>query len=164
MLSRYISSLITAGSLSLIKDPNSVQVPSHVFYADDVLIFCEGSLANLHILVFGFDSYATIYGQGVSCGKSFIYGGTMSQTWLKLLSSLTGFTIGSSSFVYLRVPIFKGNPCAKFLLPIAGKVIIKLDSWKGFLLSFAGRVELVKSSIQSMLIHSMFVYSWLVSL
>lgn len=66
--------------------------------------------------------------------------------------------------MYLGVPIFKGRPRSKFLQPLADKVILKLASWKGYLLCFAWRVELVKSSIQSMLIHSMSVYVWHVSL
>lgn len=148
----------------MIRGPNSVQVPSHIFYADDVLILCKGSLANLRSQVFVFESYAKVSGQVLNCGKSFIYGGAMSQSRLNMLSLLTEFKVGISPVFYLGIPLFKGKPCGKFLLPIADKIILKLASWKGPLISFTSKVELVKSPIQSMLIHSMSLYFWPVSL
>ncbi|XP_058775252.1 uncharacterized protein LOC131649507 [Vicia villosa] len=62
---------------------------------------------------------------------------------------MSGFKIGTSPFVYLGVPIFKGKPKAVHLRHIADKIIHLLASWKGALLSFAGHVELVKSVIQA---------------
>lgn len=81
---------------------------------------------------------------------------------LNILSSFAGFKIGYLPFVYLGVPLFKGKIKAFFLRMIADKVINKLASWKGSLLSFACRVELVK--FQSMLLHSMAIYVWPISL
>jgi len=43
-------------------------------------------------------------------------------------------------------------------------VKLKLASWKASLLSITGRVQLVKSVVQSMLLHTMAIYSWPVSL
>lgn len=88
----------------------------------------------------------------------------MSHSHLNILLALSSFNIGNSPLSYLGDPIFKGKPRAKFLQPIADKIILKLASCKGSLLSFAHRVKLVKSSIQSMLIHSMSIYDCHVSL
>jgi hypothetical protein len=41
---------------------------------------------------------------------------------------------------------------------------MKLSAWKASLLTMAGRVQLVKAVIQSMMIYSIILYSWLVSL
>jgi hypothetical protein len=62
------------------------------------------------------------------------------------------------------VPIFKGKPKVCHLQPVADKIKLKLSAWKASLLSIAGRVQLVKSVIQSMMIYSISVYSWPVSL
>lgn len=129
-----------------------------------MLIFCKGNIANLNKLVSLFQTYANFSGQIVNCGKSSIYGGAMSLLRLNIVASLSGFKVGISHFVYLGVPIFKCKPQASFLLPIADIILLKLASWKGSLLSFVGRVELVKFLIQSMLFHSMTVYAWPVSL
>lgn len=71
-----------------------------------------------------------------------------------------GFSVGSLPFTYLGAPIFKGRPKCSYFQPIADRVRIKLASWKASLLSIAGRVQLVKSVVQSMLIHTMSIYSW----
>jgi len=43
------------------------------------------------------------------------------------------------------------------------KIKTKLATWKASLLSIAGRVQLIKSVVQSMLIHIIIVYDWPVS-
>jgi hypothetical protein len=64
----------------------------------------------------------------------------------------------------LGVPLFRGKPKVSWLQPIADKIHSKLSAWKASLLSMAGRVQLVRSVIQSMLIYSITIYSWPVSL
>lgn len=81
----------------------------------------------------------------------------MSPSRLNILAGIFGFQKGHAPFNYLGVPIFMGKPNAVHLCPITDKAINRLASWKVSLL-FAGRVELVKSVIQGMLIHSMVLY------
>lgn len=96
----------------------------------------------------------------MSLRKSFIFSGGINHNRLLNIVNFLGFSIGALPFTYLGVPIFKGKPKACYFQSIADKVKIKLASWKASLLSMAGRVQLVKSVIQSMFIHSMTVYSW----
>jgi hypothetical protein len=63
-------------------------------------------------------------------------------------------------FVYLGIPIFKGKPKKCHLQPLADKVKSKLSAWKASFLSMAGRMQLIKSVIHGMLMHSISVYSW----
>ncbi|XP_058746486.1 uncharacterized protein LOC131619404 [Vicia villosa] len=111
-----------------------------------------------------FKEYAAISGQHVNCGKSYIFGGAMYASRLNILVALANFNIGSNPLNYLGVLLLKDKPKKVFLQPITDKVIIKLAMRKGSLLSFAGRVELVKSYIQGMLSHSMVIYAWPLSL
>lgn len=60
--------------------------------------------------------------------------------------------------------MFKGKPRRVHLQPIADKIKSKLATWKGFMLSIMGRIQLVKSMVLSMLLYSFQVYSWPVSL
>lgn len=50
------------------------------------------------------------------------------------------------------------------LQPIVDRIISKLASWKGSLLSIIGMVELVKSVIHNMLLYSFHVYMWPINL
>lgn len=43
VLSRGISQLVSAGKIQLIKGNISQAIPSHILYADDVMLFCKGT-------------------------------------------------------------------------------------------------------------------------
>ena len=139
-------------------------MPSHCFYANDIMIYCKGNLESLEALRDLFTKYANSVGQVISCRKSTIYLGGISPTKLQNIINLLGFTIGTLPFNYLRVPIFKGKPKACYLQPITDKVKSKLSALKTSLLSIAGRVQLVKSVVTSMLTHTFAIHFWLVSL
>ncbi|KAK2424264.1 hypothetical protein QL285_034644 [Trifolium repens] len=164
VLSRSITKLVSQGSLNLIKGTRNVMVPSHSFYADDLMIFCKGNLNGLKALKELFDKYALESGQRISNSKSTIFSGSITQGRLVLIAQLFNFKLGSLPFNYLGVPIFKGKPKVCHLQPIADKIKLKLSAWKASLLSIAGRVQLVRSVIQSMLTYSISIYSWPVSL
>jgi ribonuclease HI len=164
VLSRSITKLVDDGKLNLIKGTRNFMIPSHTFYADDLMIFCKGNLSGLKSLKTLFDAYAVESGQKINNSKSTIYSGSITHGRLELIVQLLNFKIGSIPFSYLGLPIFKGKPKACHLQPLADRVKLKLSSWKASLLSMAGRVQLIKSVIQSMLIYSITLYSWPVSL
>ncbi|CAJ2648242.1 unnamed protein product [Trifolium pratense] len=58
------------------------------------------------------------------------------------------------------VPIFVGKPKAIQFQAMAGRIKVKLATWKGSLLSIMGRVQLVRSVIHGMLVSSFHVYRW----
>lgn len=144
--------------MDLIVGPRKITIPSHIFYTDGVFIFCKAKISNIKSPTSSFEEYVISSRQLVNCNKYFIFEGAMSSSILNILDELFGFNKGTIPFNYLGVPIFKGKPKNVNLEPIADKVVNKLASWKGYLSSFAGRVELVKSTIQGMLTHSMSFY------
>jgi hypothetical protein len=164
VISRSITKLVRDGKLGLIKGSRSMDIPSHILYADDFMLFCKASSSNIQALSDLFQRYAEISGQHVNPQKSFIYAGSVIPSRLNNIAATLGFNVGSLPFDYLGVPIFKGKPKKIHLQPFADKVKAKLACWKASLLSMAGRVQLIKSVIQGMLVHSFSVYSWPVSL
>ncbi|PNX95709.1 hypothetical protein L195_g018903 [Trifolium pratense] len=58
------------------------------------------------------------------------------------------------------VPIFVGKPKAIQFQAMAGRIKVKLATWKGSLLLIMGRVQLVRSVIHGMLVSSFHVYRW----
>ncbi|KAK2445365.1 hypothetical protein QL285_016305 [Trifolium repens] len=164
LLSRSITKLVSEGKLNLIKGTRNFNVPSHCFYADDLMIYCKGNLAGLHALKDLFSANALESGQVINTSKSTIYPGSIPPRRLDLIVQVLNFNIGTLPFSYLGVPIFKGKPKACHFQPLADRIKLKLASWKASLLSIAGRVQLVRSVIQSMLTYSISLYSWPVSL
>jgi hypothetical protein len=164
VLSRSISKLVSQGKLNLIKGTRNINVPSRSFYADDLMIFCKGNIAGLRVLKDLFNRYAMESGQVINNAKSTIFYGSITHRRLHIIVDLLNIKLGNLPFNYLGVPIFKGKPKASHLQSIADKVKLKLSAWKASLLSIAGRVQLVKSVVQSMLTYNITLYSWLVSL
>lgn len=58
VLSRGISKLVDSGLLHTISGPRNLTSPSHVLYADDVLVFCKGNKRGLEALMNLFKEYA----------------------------------------------------------------------------------------------------------
>jgi hypothetical protein len=120
--------------------------------------------SNLIALKELFTRYALASGQVVSASKSVIYSGGITQTRLSHLAEIFGFSIGFLPFLYLGVPIFEGRPKVTHLQPVTDKIKAKFSAWKASLLSIAGRIQLVKFVVQSMLVYSISIYSRPVSL
>ncbi|GAU47191.1 hypothetical protein TSUD_350560 [Trifolium subterraneum] len=160
VLSRGIAKLVSDGSTDLIKGSRNSLVPSHCLYADDIMVFCRGKLSYIQALKSLFIKYANCSGQIINAAKSTIYSGGITPSRLNIIVNNIGLNVGLFPFNYLGVPIFKGKPKATFFYPIADKIKNKLSAWKASLLSIAGRVQLVKSVIQSMTIYSISIYSW----
>lgn len=154
VLSRAITCLAQNNQLSCMSGPQGCQTPTHVFYADDIMIFCRSSKQNLLNLMNLFRAYGEASGQLISADKCRFYTGTSQSRRLGLLADILGFHSGQLPFTYLGVPIFRGRPRKSHLQPIADRIKAKLASWKGSLLSIMGRVQLVKSIIHGMLIYS----------
>ncbi|XP_019450725.1 PREDICTED: uncharacterized protein LOC109352995 [Lupinus angustifolius] len=160
VLSRRIRKLVSDNKLSLISGPKWIQTPSHVLYADDILIFCKGKKRELHCLMNLIKDYAAVSGQQISLDKFKFYTSTSNPRRISSLSNYLGFSVGCLPVTYLGVPLFKGKPRKIQLQHIADKITAKLATWKGNSLSIMGRVKLVRSIIQSMLVNNFHIYKW----
>jgi len=163
VLSRGISKLVEEDKVKQIVASRQVLVPSHYFYADDLMLYCKGNTSSLDHLKDLFVKYVACSGQIIN-GKSSIHAGGISTRRPDNMVQLLGFSVGTLPFTYFGAPIFKGRPKSFYFKPIADKIRIKLANWKASLLSIAGRVQLVKSVVQSMLVHTLSIYSWPTSL
>jgi len=93
--------------------------------------------------------------------KSYFHVGGIANNRMNQIVNLLGFSISSLHFTYLGVQIFKEIPKSIYLQPIRDKVKIKLTSWKASIISISCRVQLVNSMVQSILLHTMSIYSWI---
>ncbi|KAF1898180.1 hypothetical protein Lal_00032945 [Lupinus albus] len=154
VFSRGISKLASEGRLTPIAGPSSLKIPTHVLYADDILIFCKGLKSNLLSL----NSLIHDYAQASTKCKFYTCSGAVRR--ISTMSATLGFNVDNLPFNYLGVHLFKGEPRRLHLQPITDKIIVKLATWKGLSLSIMGRVELVKLVIHSMLAYSFHIYDW----
>ncbi|KAL6190669.1 hypothetical protein ACLB2K_037063 [Fragaria x ananassa] len=164
VLSRGIDNLVITGQVHTISSPRGVCVPSHVLFADDVMVFCRGDQRSLNAIMQFFEEYGLNSGQIINRAKSSVFISKHIQRRQQSIVSSLGMKLGSTPFTYLGVPIFRGKPRSSYFQPITDKIRVRFSSWKGSMLSMAGRLQLIMSTIYSMLIHSFQVYQWPISL
>ncbi|KAK3218537.1 hypothetical protein Dsin_012507 [Dipteronia sinensis] len=130
-LSRLQSMMVDFSQLLPISSPRGFFAPTHLLYADDVLIFCRGTVQNLKNIMSAFEVYGNISGQLVNWDKSSInFGSSVSPSWICRLQSLVD------------------------------KILSKFAKWKRKALSLAGRATQIKSIITGSFVHSFMIYKW----
>jgi hypothetical protein len=108
VISRSLTNLVREGKFKLILGSRDFNIPSHVLYADDMMIFCKGTNSNIFTLKRVFLNYAEASGQLVNPKKSSIFASSISSHKLSHVANNLGFNIGTLPFTYLGVPILKG--------------------------------------------------------
>lgn len=66
VLSRGISKLVENNQVELIKATRNSKVPSHVLYADDIMVFYKGDKGSIDILTILFQMYVGLSGHHVN--------------------------------------------------------------------------------------------------
>jgi hypothetical protein len=138
VLSRSITSALSAGRQKPMQLFRGVNIPTHVLNTDDIMIFCQGTKRNIRHLMRLFNDYSAVSGQVINNQKSKYYTVPIFNARGVMTSNLLGFNSGSVPFNYLGCPIFVGKPKVIHFQAIADKIKIKLSSWKGSLLSIMG--------------------------
>ena len=160
VLSREISMACYAGKITPMFYCRGTSIPTHIWYADDVLIFCAGTKQNIRCLLKIFNDYSEVFGQIINNCKSRFYSGAMTTSRSQMIAGMLGFSAGTIPFTYLGCPIFKGKPKGIYFQSIIDRIKVKLATWKGTMLTIMGQVQLIKSIIHGMLVYSFHIYLW----
>ncbi|XP_013633247.1 PREDICTED: uncharacterized protein LOC106338931 [Brassica oleracea var. oleracea] len=120
---------------------------THLCFADDLLIFMDGSLESVQSVLQVLREFELRSGLAVSVQKSSFFASGLSQRETDLIQFTTGMPMGSLPVRYLGVPL-----CTKKLSLLHCEVLLqqiktKLSSWSAKSLSFAGRLLLIKTVI-----------------
>ncbi|KAL6225674.1 hypothetical protein ACLB2K_004523 [Fragaria x ananassa] len=163
-LSRGLSHLMNSRQLHPISSPRGTCAPSHALFADDIIVFCRGDRSSLAVIMDFLGEYGVNSGQVINKAKSQVFISKHLSYRHHLIVDLLGIPEGTTPFTYLGVPIFRGKPMVSHFQYIVDKIRLRFSSWKGSLLSMAGRVQLIKSVMASMVVYSFQIYEWPVNL
>nr|KYP70388.1 hypothetical protein KK1_009604 [Cajanus cajan] len=155
-LSLRISELLHEGLWKPIQlSPGGLPL-SHLFFADDILLFCQASEDQARLVAPLLEEFSRSSGLRVNLTKSkFVSSRRVSQRRIDTLEGLLGISYTAQIGKYLGVPITHGQPrCADFY-DVMDKIQGRLAAWKANLLNKAGKLCLVKSTISSILVYSM---------
>lgn len=149
-LSRGIDHLFRSGQLQYYQVPRGCIPISHLLYADDTLIFLNGSSNNVRKLLDFIRVYEHSSGQKVNINKSsFIVSQKSSPATICRLSTLSGFQHKTGISSYLGVPLYEGRKKICHFKYLLDRICSKLEGWKSKFLSQAGRVCLINSVLHS---------------
>lgn len=127
---------------------------SHLAFADDVVIFINGSKSSLNVLMNFLAAYEVESGHCINKSKScFIVSEKVAATRIQTVADVTGYSQKSLPIKYLGCQLFVGRKKIVYFNDIVFKLEKKLAGWKGNLLSSGGRLILIKHVLQSLPVH-----------
>jgi hypothetical protein len=123
---------------------------SHLAFADDILLLYRCDIPSVSILHQQLLSFGHMSGLDANVARSSIlFYGIGDANKLSFLQ-LTGFSEGQFPLKYLGVPLSPYRLLASQYFPLLHKMESFIQSWLGNHLSYAGRIELIRSVLQGM--------------
>ncbi|KAL3614590.1 hypothetical protein CASFOL_041676 [Castilleja foliolosa] len=155
-LTHNLNKLMDQGALVPFNMGQKIDPISHLLYADDMIIFINGKTDNIERLKALLNRYEKSSGQLINYDKTEVYlSKHISDTRKQKIKDKLGCRIAEFPFTYLGAPICKGRIKNIYFDQLIQKVITKLEGWKSKFLSFAGKLTLLKSVLNSLPIHIM---------
>lgn len=119
---------------------------THLSFADDFMVLTDGKIRLLEGIVKVFDEFSKASGLRISMEKTTVYLGESS---CHEITSKFQFTTGHFPVKYLGLPLTTKCMTSGDYLPLLEDIKKRINSWKLRFLSFVGRLELIKSVLQS---------------
>ncbi|CAN1135074.1 LINE-1 retrotransposable element ORF2 protein, partial [Linum perenne] len=130
---------------------------SHVLYADDTIVFCEADEQQVKVLLATLVCFETVSGLRVNYHKSCMFPVGEVANALRF-ADLFGCGVGSFPSTYLGLPLGAYAKSKALWDPVVSCVTKRLSSWKARLMSFGGRLTLVKSVLSCLPIYYMSLF------
>ncbi|KAL0287140.1 UNVERIFIED_CONTAM: hypothetical protein Sradi_7131400 [Sesamum radiatum] len=119
-------------------------------FADDVLLFCRGDGQSIQVIKEVLTEFAAMSGLHINPLKSQIILSRSVQSQRQQLIDIMGFQEGTLPLKYLGVPLVASRLSIADCQPLIQKVEGRLAGWNTLNLSFAGRLQLLKSVLGSL--------------
>ncbi|XP_062021223.1 uncharacterized protein LOC133737733 [Rosa rugosa] len=132
---------------------------SHLFYADDSLLFCDATVTDCMALKNIFSTYEAASGQKINKDKSAICFSPKSPAAIKeACSAILDMQVVPCHERYLGLPTVTGKDKKKLFQSLPDRVWNRVHGWEGKLLSKAGKEVLIKIVAQAIPNYTMSVF------
>ncbi|GAU49405.1 hypothetical protein TSUD_92510 [Trifolium subterraneum] len=130
-------------------------IVSHLQFADDTLLLGVKSWANVCALRTILVLFEKVFGLKVNFHKSMLVGVNIGDSWLSEATVVLGCKVGKVPFMYLGLPVGGDPRRLSFWEPVVSSIRTRLSRWKNRLLSFGGRLILLKSVLTSLHVYAL---------
>lgn len=120
---------------------------THLSFADDLLIFTDGSLASVQAVLQILKEFEQCSGLAISVQKSSFFASGLSQGEIDTIQFSTGMPHMSLPMRYLGVLLSSKKPSPTHCEVLIQQIKGRLSSWSAKAVSFAGRLLLIKTVI-----------------
>lgn len=122
----------------------------HICFADDLLMCCRADETSMKLMMEAFENFSAVSGLKANLDKSSLYiAGVPLEFKEKMIAELH-LTLGTLPFKYLGVPLSTGKLTIHQCMPLVEKIVDRIRSWTSKFLSYAGRLQLIKSVLFEM--------------
>ncbi|WMV19394.1 hypothetical protein MTR67_012779 [Solanum verrucosum] len=129
---------------------------NHLSFADDVIIFTSSNTNSMRLIMATLEEYEHTSDQLINKEKShFMVPSNTPQDIINNIQEVTGFSQKDSPITYLGCPLYIGRQRIIYYSQLVEKVSKKICGWQARILSFGGKITLVKHALQSIPIHTM---------
>ena len=155
-LSALIKASVARGDMKGVSVCREGPILSHLFFADDSLIFCKASLDECDALQKALRVYEEASGQELNRAKTSIFFSSNTPTTIKEeIKGRFGAQVIKQHEKYLGLPSLAGRNKRNSFNDIKEKVGKKLAGWKEKMLSKAGKEVLIKAVAQAIPTYTM---------
>ncbi|KAL0295479.1 UNVERIFIED_CONTAM: putative ribonuclease H protein [Sesamum radiatum] len=119
-------------------------------FTDDLLLFCKADLHSVSVLKAGLMEFKQLSGLQANAQKSQIITSKAAAQQQSQIQEIMGFSIGSLPIKYLGVPLTSSKLTMADCNPLIQKIESRIAGWNQLNLSYAGRVQLIKSVLSSL--------------
>lgn len=150
VLSNLIQQELNLGQLGGIHINRHCPTLSHIFFADDALLFAKAELGECRKIKRILESYGTASGQVINFAKSGIFfSSNMGAMDKQLICDFMNIDLLRGDAKYLGLPSFWGRSKAEAYTFLVEKSLKKMQGWKLKMLNQAGKETMLKSVVQA---------------
>ncbi|XP_054801608.1 uncharacterized protein LOC129305663 [Prosopis cineraria] len=155
-LAHLIQEEIVKGNWRPIRLKKDGPLFSHLFFADDLVIFAEATLDQVQVIRQCLDRFCAMSGQKVSYSKTRVFfSRNVNHNRAQQFSDLLEFNRTADLGKYLGVPLHHNRVTNNTYQFVVDKMKQRLSSWKATSISFVGRTTLTKSVLNTIPLYCM---------
>lgn len=129
---------------------------THLFFADDLVLFAEASQEQVTIIKNCLERFSKASGQRINLEKSQIFfSKNVNREEAQRITALAGMPSTENLGKYLGIPSIHGRVTNNMFNPILDKIDARLDGWKTRFLTLAGRQVLAQTVLHTIPYYNM---------